>query len=448
MAEAQDCFDRRDFVKSATGVGAALGLASRTPAAGRVIGANDRINVGVIGVGLRGAYVAKQFHAIGMKTGVCRVVAVCDLYQKRINKNKELYGCEGYLDYRELLGRPDVDAVIVAAPDHWHAKIALDALQKGKDIYLEKPICHTIEETKDLVNAVKATKRVVAVGSQTTSAEWWWKTRKLVADGAIGKMVMSQGSYHRNSTRNWLNELWSVDPNASPDRKGEDYVDWKTWLGPAPKRPWNPDRFFRYRKYWDYSGGIATDLFFHVAAPLNICWGEAQFPCKVTAVGNLFHFDNNDVPAEVPDSFHLMAEYSKGHTVVLSSSMVNIDHIPGMIRGHSGTIIMVDNGEFEGSTDHITLRPAKNVIDDSYKAKFGADEVRFPVEKKVEASLTAAHIANFLDCVRSRRKPTLDVEEAARSQVLVTMSVRAYREGRVMYFDEKNWRIVEKPPSA
>jgi predicted dehydrogenase len=455
MSDRNDGLNRRDFVKTTTGLGAAWSAAPVSDAEtqaktgrDRVPGANDRINIGIIGVGLRGSYLAKQFDAIGVRSNACRIVAVCDLYQKRVTKVRNLYHCDGYLDYRQVLERPDVDAVVVAPPDHWHAPIALAALAKGKDIYLEKPMCHTIEETRQVVEAVQRTKRVVQIGSQTTSAEWWWKTRELVAAGAIGKLVMSQGSYHRNSKRNWLNDLWTIDPNAGPDRKGDDFVDWNTFLGPAPKRAWTPERFFRYRKYWDYSGGIATDLFFHVASPLNICWGEAQFPYKVTAGGALFHFDDDDVPAEVPDSFHLIAEYPMGHTMVLSSSMVNSQYIPGTVRGHYGTITMIDNGEFEGNTDHIRLRPEKRAIDDAYKAKFGSEEKTFRVESKIEDLLTATHITNFLECVRSRRKPTLDVETAARSQVLVSMSVQAYRQGRVLYFDEKNWQVLTEPPRS
>ena len=166
--------------------------------------------------------------------------------------------------------------MIVATPDHWHAKIALEAMDKGKDVYLEKPMCHTNEEIKQLVNTVHETKRVLQVGSQTTSGDQWWKARKAIADGMIGEMVMSQGSYHRNSIEGEWN--YHIDKEAGPDGKGDNYIDWKMWLGPAPKRAYDADRFFRFRKYWDYSGGIATDLFYHVVAPLNICWGEAAIP--------------------------------------------------------------------------------------------------------------------------------------------------------------------------
>ncbi len=453
MSIKNSSINRREFVKEAAGIGAALSIvpsiATRRGVSGtdRVIGANDRINVGVIGTGGRGTYVGRFFSRIGQKTNACQVVAVCDVYQKRLNSNKAQHQCDGYLDYREVIGRKDIDAVIVATPDHWHAKVAIDAMNSGKDVYLEKPMTHTIEEARQVIAAMKQNKRVVQVGSQTTSAAHWWKTRKLIADGAIGRMVMSQGSYHRNSKNDWLD--WPINPNAGPDGKGDDYVDWKMWLGPAPKRLWDADRFFRFRKYWDYSGGIATDLFFHVSAPINICWGEAQFPHKVMAAGGHYTFQAGETPGDVPDTFHLLAEYPNGHSMVLSSTMANSQHIPGLIRGHEGTVIMVDHGGFEDGIDHIILRPEKGIVSDEYKTKFGAEETRIPIEvPNDEEDWMLTHIANFLDCVRSRKQPTLDVETAARTQVLISMAVRSYREGQVMYFDEKTWNVAPRPFKA
>ena len=284
-------------------------------------------------------------------------MAVCDVYEKRKREQAELYKAKGFLDYRELLAMPGIDAVIIATPDHWHARVALDAMDKGKDVYLEKPMCHTTKETKHLVDTVRETKRVLQVGSQTTSADQWWKAKKAIAGGMIGKMIMSQGSYHRNSIEGEWN--WPINQDAGPNGKGDNYIDWKSWLGPAPSRPWDPDRFFRFRKYWDYSGGIATDLFFHVVAPLNICWDKPQYPSKVTASGGKYVFTND---REVPDTFHVLAEYTEGHSLVLSSSMANSQHIPGLIRGHEGTIIMVPHGKFEGAAVPVASarRPARS----------------------------------------------------------------------------------------
>jgi predicted dehydrogenase len=443
--------DRRDFVKTAAGAGVAMSLAGGAMAKSgrainqsRVIGANDRINVAVIGTGGRGYYVARAFQSYAEKNNnACQIVGVCDVYQKRVTMAKDYFKCElGTLDYREVLNKSDVDAVIVATPDHWHARIALEAMDKGKDVYLEKPMCHTVEEVKQLINTVRETKRVVQVGSQTTSGDQWWKARKAIADGMIGHHIMSQGSYHRNSLEGEWN--WKIDPEAGPDKKGDDYIDWKMFVAASANknRPYDADRFFRFRKYWDYSGGIATDLFFHVMAPMNICWGEPQYPQRVVGSGGIYQFKDE---REVPDTFHMVAEYAKGFSVVLSSSMANSEHIPGLIRGYHGSLIMVEHGRFEGFAPYITVKPEKRVINAEYKAKFGEEPVKIEVENK---DTMQTHIGNFLACMRSREKPTLDVETAARAQVAITMAVQSYRQGKVLYFDEKTFKIVDKPPRA
>ncbi|MFI5169817.1 MAG: Gfo/Idh/MocA family oxidoreductase, partial [Vicinamibacterales bacterium] len=285
---------RRDFVKLAGATSAAtLGLSRRASASGAA--ANDSIQVGLIGAGGRGRSLLRWVMETGgqipatpqpgqrsetMKPPdpqlAAQVVSVCDVYVRRRKAAEEMAKCSGVADYREMLDRADVDAVIIATPDHWHARMAIEAMEKGKDVYLEKPVTLTIPEAREVAQAVRRTGRVMQVGSQTTSSDQWWKARKAIQDGMIGKLIMSQGSYHRNSERGEWN--WTIEPGAGPDGKGDDYIDWKMWLGKAPERPFDADRFFRFRKYWDYSGGIATDLFYHVVAPLNICWGEAQFP--------------------------------------------------------------------------------------------------------------------------------------------------------------------------
>jgi predicted dehydrogenase len=446
---------RRDFLKSVSASGIALGAAdaafagkSASQSSARTIGPNDRINVGVIGYGGRGEYVAAQFARYAKNhNDTCRIGAVCDVYEKRKRKGAELYGVKGYIDYRELLANEkDLDAVIVATPDHWHARIAIDAMDHGKDVYLEKPMTHTNEEAHQLVNTVKETKRVLQVGSQTTSADIWWKAKKAIADGMIGKMIMSQGSYHRNSFGGEWNDGWPIDPNAGPTAKGDDYINWDLWLGSSfklsPKRPFDGDRFFRFRKYWDYSGGIATDLFYHVVAPLNICWDEPQFPTKVSASGGIYIFKDE---REVPDTFHLMADYAKGHSLVLSSSMANSQHIPGLIRGHEGTIVMVDHGRFEGMVPYITVKPevrgSKPIGGDKYAEKFGTEEKKIEIDQTDPMQL---HVGNFLDCMRTRQKPHLDVETGARAVVVINLAVQSYREGRTLYWDEKHWKATDK----
>ena len=461
MSTSNGSLDRRDFLKTVGATSLTLGTAQAALAArssskttGRVIGANDRINVGVIGCGGRGPYVADYFNRVGQQNNACQIVAVCDVYEKRKREQAEHFKAKGYLDYRELLNQSDLDAVVIATPDHWHAKMAMDAMDQGKDVYLEKPMVHTNDEARQLVATVKETKRILQVGSQTTSADIWWKAKKAIADGMIGQMIESQGSYHRNSTEGEWN--WPIEEKAGPDGKGDDFIDWNMWLGSqfklAPKRAFDADRFFRFRKYWDYSLGIASDLFYHVIAPLNICWDEPQFPVKVMATGGVYVFKklpDGKPDREVPDTFHLLAEYAKGHSLVLSSSMANDTHIPGMIRGHEGTIIMVEHGQFERNVPYITVKPqvsrGKAIGGEAYATKFGTKDIQIPVDQK---DMMAAHIENFLTCMRTREKPHLDVETGARAVVVINLAAQSYREGKTLYWDEKHWKASDKPVKA
>jgi predicted dehydrogenase len=465
-----DSLDRRGFLKSVGATGLTLGAAgsalgspkSSAKSNSRVIGANDRINIGLIGCGGRGRSDAADFTAYGKKyKDACQIVAVSDVYEKRKKGEADKYKVKGYLDYRELLQQSDIDAVIIATPDHWHGKMAVDAMDHGKDVYLEKPMVHTNEEAHMLVNTVKETKRILQVGSQTTSADIWWKAKKAIADGMIGQMIESQGSYHRNSVEGEWN--YTIEPEAGPEGKGDNYIDWNMWLGSqfklAPKRAWDADRFFRFRKYWDYSLGIASDLFYHVIAPLNICWDEPQFPVKVMATGGTYVFKKPDgkPDREVPDTFHLLAEYAKGHSLVLSSSMANDTHIPGTIRGHEGTIVLVDHGMFERMVPNITVKPQLTRVRENgeykmaaiggkqYESRFGLKDILIPVDQR---PMMEAHIDNFLSCMRSREKPHLDVETGARAVVVINLAAQSYRAGKTMYWDAKNWKATDKPIKA
>ncbi|MGI6457651.1 MAG: Gfo/Idh/MocA family protein [bacterium] len=429
---------RRSFMKvSAFGVAAGF-TALEQRAFAQEQGSNEKIQVGVIGVGGRGSSLLDWI----MRKDDAKVVAVCDVYVKRRKRAAEKAGLDPenskqcVADYREIVTNSEIDAVIIATPDHWHAPIAIDAMKNGKDVYLEKPMTRTVEEARDVTRVQKETNQVLQVGSQTTSSDQWWKAKKAIQDGMIGKLIMSQGSYHRNSTGGEWN--WSIDENAGPEASGDDYIDWDMWLGSAPERPWDPDRFFRFRKFWDYSGGIATDLFYHVMAPLNICWPEPQFPYRVMASGGIYVFKDT---REVPDTFAFMAEYPGEHQVVLSSSMANNTHIPGLIRGHEGTIVMVEHGQFEGRTPHITVS-AQRPYEEEFRKKWGKDSIQIEVEKRPD------HMDNWLHCIKTREKPVLDAETAYKTMVTIAMSVESYRQGKVLYFDSKNEKVLDTPPKA
>jgi predicted dehydrogenase len=388
-------------------------------------------------VGGRGTFLAREYMGVREKLNL-QILTVCDVYEKRKKAAAELCDAKGTLDYREIIGNKEIDAVLIATPDHWHAPIAIQALEAGKDVYLEKPMTRTVDEAKQVYETSVKTKRLLEIGSQTTSADQWWKARQCIQDGMIGKMIMSQGSYHCN----WNGKQqppgewnWPIDPGAGPEGKGDDFVDWKMWLGDAPKRAWNADRFFRFRKYWDYSGGIATDLFYHVMAPMNLVWGGGEFPYRVAGTGGIYVFKDG---REVPDTFMLVADYPSGHSVVLSSSMANSRHIPGLIRGYEGTIVMVESGMFEGRTDFITVTPERFKAEE-FKKKYGEAELRIKVEAR------PSHYENFITCMRTREKPVLDGLTAYKAMVPIAMSAESYRMGQMLYFDEQKQKVVTKP---
>ncbi len=449
--------NRRDFIKTA-GVAAGgmmltTACATKPPgpssapavATARKIGPNDKINVGLIGYGGRGHALLGQ--ALALKDQ-CQVVAVCDVYERRakeawIKVDRAGQVAKKYNYYGDVLDRSDIDAVFIATPDHWHAPIALEAMRKGKDVYCEKPMTHTIPEAREMAETAERLQRVVQVGSQTTSADQWWKAKKAIQDGMIGKLLLSQGSYHRNSAGGEWN--YGIDHDAGPDKTGDQHLDWDLWQKPAVgKYEWYAPRFFRFRKYWDYSGGIATDLFFHVMAPLNLCWANPEFPWRVMGMGGIYAFDDG---REVPDTFMLTADYPSGHSVVLSSSMANSTHIPGLIRGHEGTITMVKHGMFESPTPSITVTPEKiNGLDKAFKDKYGTEELEIKTEMKGDP--LHAHFMNFFDCIRTRKQPTLNASVAYRVQVAITLSVESYQQGKVLYFDADKQTVTDRRPGS
>ncbi|MCA9414293.1 MAG: Gfo/Idh/MocA family oxidoreductase [Candidatus Omnitrophica bacterium] len=438
MSDEKQGMDRRSFVKTASS-GAALGamaLSGFHPAVAKTA-ANSKIRIAHIGIGGRGGSILRDMiRRTNQDDAQVEIVGVCDVYAKRRNAAAEKTGAKPYEFHGDILDRSDVDAVVIATPDHNHAHIAIEALKKGKDVYVEKPMTHTIPEALELRKTVHETGGVLQVGSQTTSNDNWWRAHKAIADGKIGEMIMSQGSYHRNYDTGAWN--YDIDEGAGPQASGDDHINWDLWLGPAPKRDYSGERFFRFRKYWDYSGGIATDLFFHVMAPLNIAWIEPQIPYKITGTGGIFvHHDGR----EVPDTYTMTAVYPKGHMLVLSSTMANDHHIQGTIRGHEGTVVITDSGKFEDSGNQ-TRVIAQKLFKDEFVKKWGSEVVEMPNQER------EGHMDNFLRCMRTREKPVLDVDTALCAQVAITLGVESYQRGKVLYYDEKTDSISETPPVA
>jgi len=420
---------RRQFLQAvgAAAAGATLARWGRSVpamAAPRVLGANDRIRIGVIGVGNMGSNHLRHLVRYEKEgTENLEVVAVCDVFQKRLDEAvKTTQGkAKGYRDYRRLLERKDIDVVWIATPDHWHAKIAIEALEAGKDIYLEKPMTHTFEEAKNLHRTAKRTGGVVQVGTQLLAEDVWYKAQALIREGRIGKVVWSQGSYCRNSREGEWN--YSIDPEARP---GEN-LDWDMWLGwrwgLAPKIPWNPEHYFRWRKYWPYSGGIATDLFPHVLCRLLVALGP-EFPLRVNANGGIYvHPDR-----EVPDTFHFLADFPSGHTILMVGSTANEQGLPWVIRGHKGTMYIAG--------DSLTIRPERPYVEE-------VEEVQEQVPPP--GNHLKAHHHDFLENVRRRGQPRGNVDLSYRWMTVIALSVRAYREQRTMLFDPEKEEIIAVP---
>jgi len=403
---------RRDFLKQSAVGAAALGIgALGGPAPGSVLGANDRIRLGSIGCGGQGTHLLRRVvERAKDPERKLSVAAVCDIYEPRKERAKEVSGgAQVFHDYRDMLAMDDLDAVIIATPDHWHATISIDAMLAGKDVYCEKPMTLYWEEAKRVAETAAMTGRVMQVGAHSCSYDRYWKARDVIARGGLGKLVWSQASYARNSRKGEWN--WNIDAGAGPDN-----LDWDRWLGPAPKRPFDPERYFRFRKYWDYSGGIATDLFYHQLAHLQIALGP-QFPRRVTAAGGVFVFHDR----EVPDTFHMLVDYPTDHTVALLTSMANEQGVPEVIRGHEATMTFEDPG--------VVVRPERPYAE-------GRGEIRVGTEPRLD------HMDNFLQCVRTREQPHCDPQTGYRVMVAIALGVMAYRQNKAMVFDPEREELV------
>ena len=387
--------------------------------ASRVLGANQRINAGYIGVGGNGGGMLRRLVAQSAASKDIQVVAVCDIYSRRKDKARDdahLAAKDVYHDYRDLVARNDVDAVFISTPDHWHAPMAIDALKAGKDVYLQKPMTLTIEEARQVSEAARKYGRVLQVGSQHLSDPRVAKAREIVQSGEIGELLWAQTTYSRNSADGEWN--YYIDEEATPET-----IDWQRWLGSAPKRAFSAERYFRWRKYWDYSGGIATDLFYHRLGPVLAVMGP-QFPTRVTASGGIYvHKDR-----EVPDTYATVVEYPDFYIDISGSTAGAgpLKFYPQVIYGHKGTLLFED--------ERLTVLPE----DDSGKNK---------VYEVPAIDVVRAHTDDFFACMRSRRKTALPAEFGYQIMTAIKLGVDSYREGSAKVFDAASQRVVERAVS-
>jgi predicted dehydrogenase len=419
---------RRTFLKTSTFATAGALAFSRSSYAS-ILGANDRIRFGVIGCGGMGTghlgSLVKRSDADNIK-----VLAVSDVYQRRLTRAKGICQGNGYLDYRKLLERTDLDAVLIATPDHWHAKISIDAMDAGKHVYVEKPMTHTVEQAIKLRNAVKQTGKILQVGPNGTANDSYWQAHDAIQAGRIGQVTWAHGSYNRNARLCLFNEHQKIDPTAGPDKPGEDHVDWDMWLGHkwglAPKIAWNPEHFFRFRKYWPYNGGVATDLLYHKLAPLLIAIAgpNGEYPMRVNANGGLYvEKDGRDIP----DTFLMTADYPSQWSLFLVSTLTNDAGIPDRIYGKHGTMEL--GGE-------LSLR-FNGDFKEEFKAKNGGKE-----ETQLQVKPRRDLEGNFIDVLRGKDKLACNADLGCATMVAIKMAVESYRQKKTMLWDARHEKVV------
>jgi len=434
---------RRSFLKQSATAAAAIAATgiiktpvygqNTAPSTGKVIGANDRINIGYIGIG------GKPSNCPGMGLGHVNMqkgkasdlnitqAAVCDLWEVRNEIAKKAIGTSdvtSYTDYRKILDRKDIDAVLIATHDPWHAKCSIDAMEAGKHVYCEKPMTRYLGEAFQVADAVKRTGRVFQVGSQGTSAAGWHKAAEIIKSGKLGKLVWARGAYLRNNPKGEWN--YSIAP-------GTDSIDWNMWLGQVKKRPekFDADHYFRWRKYYPYCGGLLGDLVPHRLHPLMLATGNPQFPKRVVCIGtNPIHSDKLTPDAyerDVPEYVQITAEFPDGFLLSVNSSSVS-GKVPGFsIFGHDGTMEVADVG------NEIKMTPEKHK----------ADEVDEISAKGLQQEDQVVHAKNWFDCIRNGHTPNGNIDIALKVQTVISLSEMSDRLGIVCFFDAATRKVTD-----
>jgi predicted dehydrogenase len=335
---------RRSFFRATAGGLGAVGLAAHTTvlrpreveAATPDVAPSDRIGLGIVGVGMQGSGLLRR--ALSLPGVEC--VGAAEHYDGRARLAKEICRKEIFTtrDYRELLDRPDLDAVIVATPDHWHAKLVEDCCAAGKDVYCEKPMSHVAEEGLRMVAAAKKHERVVQIGSAGISSVVAAKAKELIASGALGRLALVEATQGRNSP----NGAWQypVPPDASPET-----IDWEGWLGKASPRPFNPVHWARWRCWIDYGTGVAGDLFVHMLTYIHYVTGTNEPPLRAQSTGGIFRFDDG---RDVPDTLSTVFTY-RDFPVYMRVTQASAS--PRVIR------FMGTKGMLEASREGLTFTP-------------------------------------------------------------------------------------------
>jgi predicted dehydrogenase len=404
---------RRAFIYGS----AAAGLTAA--GASRVLGANNRLRVGIIGCGglAQGAHIPALLKM--KESDNVEIVAVSDVYQKRLNEAAGTTGAKPIKDYRALLDSKDIDYVAIVTPEHQHARMTLDAADAGKHIYCEKPMTWSIDEAKKVVAKIKQTGLKMQVGVQGMSDDSYETAQRMIKEGKIGRPIQAQIDYSRNHKRDfWVSEEPDTDAKPGPT------LDWEAFLGPAPKRPFDLDRFLHWRRYWDYSGGIATDLFVHRITRM-IRALDLKFPTRAVAVGGKWEF--RDSAAEIPDTFNMMLDYPEGLSVVVLSSMANDTPIPHVIRGHEATL--------EFTREGFVIRP---------QGRFNKEGNREEIKHvKSGGEDILLHHRNLQGAIRNGDAIKTDCMTGYYGVVAVRMAVDSFRKNKCIKWDAKREKAIE-----
>jgi predicted dehydrogenase len=422
---------RREFAKTAAwvGVAAATGARAQTPP-------SDRIRLGFIGLGNRGDQVLTAF----LEHADAQVVAICDLYQPHLDLAAKKIGGEPsqYKDYRRVLDRKDINAVVIATPDHWHALQMIHACEAGKDVYVEKPLSLCVSEGRAMVNAARHYQRVTQVGLQRRSSKLCAEAMELIRAGAIGKVTVVRAFHIQNE---WPHGIGRPDDSQPP----ADF-DWDAWLGPAPQRAYNKNRtLYRFRWFYDYSGGQLTNMGTHYLDMVHRALGE-EAPKSVAALGGKFaDFDNR----EIPDTMEAMWTYPSGTLVTFSqfnASSAEATARPCQVefRGTKGTLYF-SNEAYEIVPETIPARefPVLSPLDRAAaKGWRSGSPMIEPRQAKGPSDTTAAHALNFLDCIKSRKPCNCDIETGHRSTTATLIANIAHKTGAVLQWDAQAERFT------
>jgi predicted dehydrogenase len=406
-----------------------LAAAAALPA----LGANDRLNIGFIGVGRRGGYLIDRVYAAGENL---TITAICDTYEGyRLRAKDKVQSRENaapklYIDYRELLADPAIDAVVIATPEHLHHRMLLDALKAGKHVFIEKPLSHTIEEGAEMVEATRASGKVVQVGTQNRSSRLYREARRLLGEGIIGELHYVRAFWYRNFRNE--NPAWRypIAPDANPRN-----TDWERFLGSAPKRPFDPRRYFQWRLYWDYSAGIQTDLLVHQTDIIHFVTGQTA-PLSCVASGGVYRWKDPGDDREVPDTLSAIYEYPDGLHVNYTSYFGNDWFGYGeQFLGNEGTLEVLNRATLTFSPERFSGNPPDHIRSRQPMAMSLAGE---------DDASTNAHFRNFFDAIRGKEEVVAPVTAGHLGAVTGHLATLSFRSGRKVLWDEKSgkWRYA------